>query len=105
LYVCYVLCGVGIPVQVAGMNGETTQKIKAIIKERYDTFVRIHINHVYKCESCKQYLASKSLSKRGEIRVCPMCGKEVNDVTFTWDAEAWRAMVRPDLEISKNDTV
>ena len=86
------------------MNGDTTQKIKAIIKERYDTFTRIHINHVYRCENtCQQYFSSKSLVKRDNLRVCPNCGRDVKDVTFTIDRQYWMAMARPDLDISKND--
>ena len=85
------------------VDGFTTQKIKAIIKERYDTFVRIHINRVYKCETCKQFWSSKSLSKKDGVRVCPTDGVEVQDVTFTLDAQVWRAMVRPDLEISVDE--
>jgi hypothetical protein len=85
------------------MNGDTTRRIKAIIRQKYDTFVRLHIHHVYLCKTCNRCFASKNLKKvikdEKEKRVCPICEKDVDDVTFTPLGESWRALVRPDLEI------
>lgn len=78
-----------------------TEEIREIIRKKYDTFVRFHIHRVFKCGTrCNRFWAAQNLWKRTDgTRACPICGGDVEDVTFTLEGQVWRAFVRPDLEV------
>lgn len=68
--------------------------IKKIV---WDTFNRLHINHVFFCKHCNQCYLSRTLLKKDNKRVCPACESDVDVITHTPLGRAYFAFVRPDL--------
>ena len=67
--------------------------INISIPSHTDTSQRVKINHVFECLGCHLYWLGSELNKIDGTRKCNRCFTNVQDITFTQNAQVWLAYV------------